>query len=109
MFTFSFSTAFAADAVTGTTPTDSQLLDKAYAEAKTNLATIKTTVVEKLAAQYTETIGCGDATHAHGATDNFITPVIAKSVYAQVAEKVYTDYYSFNIIFTSVRYVFTRK
>ena len=91
MFTFSFGSAFAAEPTQGTTTTNQQQLDKAYEAAKTNLLAVKNAVVEKLAAEYVETIGCGSTDHTHAAM-NTIELTIAKSVYAQVAETIYADY-----------------
>ena len=97
MFTFSFGTAFAA-VDPGTPGTGSQkTLDEAYASAKTELGAIKNSVVEKLADEYVEVIGCGDATHQaaggiHEGTANTFNLTIAKAVYKQIAENIYSDY-----------------
>ena len=76
MFTFSFSYAFEAVPTTGTNST----LDTQYAAKQTELLTTKNAVIEKLATSYDETVA------------NVGTITIPKSVYTQIAEKIYKEY-----------------
>ena len=99
VFTYTVGTAFAATDPTTPTTGSQKTLDEAYDAAKTNLTAVKNAVVTKLADEYVEVIGCGDATHKgdkglHVGVDNTFTLKIAKSVYTQIAEAVYKDYMS---------------
>ena len=80
MFTFSFGSAFAATPTEGSTTT----LDTQYAAKQTELLGTKNAVIEKLAASYNEKVWIEDGRE--------ITITIPKTVYTQVAEKIYKEY-----------------